>query len=853
VTLDPAVEAPIRKEKARVPQGPAVTRRKIGRPRPTRRSVNAVAALIVSAAVLYAAFFGAGPLPALGPAFNPVTGAWTMAADAQVSSQTLHLAGLQQPVQVSLETDGTAHIVAQTDHDLFLATGYVHARFRLFQMDLLRRTGEGRLSEVVGKAALDSDKFELQLGLLRTAQLEWSQLPADDVSRQALIAYAQGVDDRITEAESTHQLGAMFTLLGYQPKPWTPIDSLVVKGDMTQDLDFGDTPLVIAQLDKSLGADLTSEWFPILPPNQQAPYDPGPYPNPTTAPIETMRQVTGAEAATAAGLYQRLAALPPGLIATGGNSNNWAVAGTKSVSGGALMAGDPHLHLTLPAIWFQLTQDSPGYHTSGVSFPGTPIVVIGHNQHISWSETNGANQATFFYEEHEDSAHPNQYFWKGAWQNYKTVSYDIPVLGGSTQHLTVKLSVHGPVINERGLTTSVWWAGNLPSQDFGVVLRIGQASNFQQFRDALRDWHAPSQNFVYADDKGNIGLVSAGYYPLVVDGQPWLPMPGTGEDDVTGTVPYDQIPQAYNPPDGIIWSANQRQVTSDYPYYVGTASNFFDPGYRANEIHRVLRQQTANGGKLSAADMMALQTDTRDFLASEIVPVLLKKLSSEQLGPAESTAQALLRSWDYRMDTSSAAASIWWTFWQSYLSETFDPWWKSRAVPVDRHELDKWLGQDLEAWTLGDTANRVFSAPGAGSRNALDVMLKAFHTTVSTLTKSLGSDPKSWAWGRVHTRELESFAQVSGLSYGPRADRGDAYTPLAAPGFPSTHGPSWRMVVDWGSGSFSGIYPGGQSENPASSWYTNHVDTWWNGQYAPMLTADQATAATGTVKWGLQP
>src|SRR2546426_1503585 len=255
-----------------------------------RRIANLTAAVLVSAAVLYAAFAGAGPLPALGPTFNPATGAWTMAADAQVTDRMLRLDGLQQQARVLFEKDGTAHITAQTDHDLFLATGYVHARFRLFQMDLMRRQAAGRLSEIVGKAALDSDRFELQLGLVRTAQAEWNALPAGDESRGALVAYAQGVNVRIAEAESMHQLDAMFTLLVYRPQPWSPIDSLLVKGDMTQTLNFTDTPLVMALLNKSLGADLASEWFPVLPPNQQSPYDPGPYPKPTTAPIETMRQ-----------------------------------------------------------------------------------------------------------------------------------------------------------------------------------------------------------------------------------------------------------------------------------------------------------------------------------------------------------------------------------------------------------------------------------------------------------------------------------------------------------------------------------------------------------------------------------
>ncbi|MEO8745038.1 MAG: penicillin acylase family protein [Candidatus Dormiibacterota bacterium] len=816
-----------------------------------RSILNVAAAFIVSAAVIYASFLGVGPLPALGPAFNPVTGAWTMAGDAVVSDQTLHLAGLHKPVRVTVEKDGTAHVVAQTDHDLFLAVGYTHAKFRLFQMDLLRRQGEGRLAEVFGKAAVDSDKFELQLGLVRTAQSEWAALPADSPSHLAITAYAQGVNDRIAEAESQHQLPAMFTLVGYQPKPWTPIDSLIVKGDMTQTLNFTDTPLVMELLDNTLGPELTTKWFPVLPPNPQSPYDPGPYSAPTIAPIETMRQVTGAEAETASALYQRLSALPAGLIATGGASNNWAVASAKSVSGGALMAGDPHLHLTLPAIWFQITEDSPGFHTSGVGIPGTPVVLIGHNQHISWSLTDAQNQQTFFYEEREDAAHPDQYFWNGAWKTYTTVAYDIPVLGQQTQHLTVKLSVHGPVISERGLTTSVWWAGDLPSQDLDVLMRVGQASDWQEFRDALRGWLSPTHNFVYADDKGNIGLISAGYFPLVAKGQPWLPMPGTGEYDITGTIPYDAIPQAYDPPDDIIWSANQRQVTADYPYYIGTASNFFKPGYRANEIHRVLSRP----GKLSAADMAALQTDTRDYLASEIVPILLHAIPS-------SPAKDLLATWDYRMETDSAAATIWWNFWQAYLAQTFDPYWKSRRVKVDRSEVNDALGQDLEAWTLAGIAPcpatacastvDCFAPPCSSAELDAD-LTKALDASVKTLTSQLGPDPTKWTWGRVHTRVLENLAQIDGLNYGPRPDRGDANTPLAAPGFPSAHGPSWRMVVDWGAGTFQGIYPGGQSENPASAWYTDRAATWFKGGYAPMLTADEASSASGAKAWSLQP
>ncbi|GAC1472771.1 MAG: penicillin acylase family protein [Candidatus Dormibacteraceae bacterium] len=828
-----------------------------------RSLANVAAAAIASAAVLYASFFGAGPLPALGSAFNPATGAWTMSLDAAVRNENLSLAALDRPVKVTLEADGTSHIVAKTDHDLFLATGYVHARFRLFQMDLLRRQGEGRLSEAVGKAALESDRFELQLGLLRTAEAEWNALPADHRVRKALIAYSQGVNDRIAQVEADHQLPVMFTLLGYHPRPWTPIDSLVIKGDMTQTLNFTDTPLVMALLQKSLGPDLAAQWFPILPPNTQSPYDPGPYATqPSVSPIlaSASQAISDQAAIAAADAHQRFAGLPAGLMATkSGASNNWAVAAARSASDGALMAGDPHLHLTLPAIWFQLNMDSPGYHTSGVGIPGTPGVLIGHNRHISWSLTDAQNQQTFFYLEKEDSDHPGQYFWNGVWRQYKTVDYDIPVHGAPTEHLTVKLSVHGPVITERGQTTSVWWAGNIPSQDLEVLMGINQAADYESFRNALKGWYSPTHNFVYADDKGNIGLISAGYYPQVAAGQPWLPMAGTGENDVIGTIPFEYIPQVYNPPDNFIWSANQRQVSRDYPYYIGTASNFFDPGYRANEIKRVLSQS----GKLSAADMMALQTDTRDFLAAEITPIVLQALAGAFVGRDQQAAD-LLTSWDYRMETGSAAATIWWTFWQEYIAQSFDPWWKAKKVQVVRSEVNDALGQYLEALAL--TGKTVCAPPNctapvasacpsvACERLSLTLALRrAFGTTTSKLTHQLGADPTTWTWGRMHQRVVENLAQIKGLNYGPSPDRGDANTPLAAPGFPSSHGPSWRMVVDWGAGTFQASYPGGQSENPSSQWYADRIDMWWNGRYSAMLTADQAAASKGSKTWTLHP
>jgi penicillin amidase len=262
--------------------------------------------------------------------------------------------------------------------------------------------------------------------------------------------------------------------------------------------------------------------------------------------------------------------------------------------------------------------------------------------------------------------------------------------------------------------------------------------------------------------------------------------------------------------------------------------------------------------------MMALQTDTRDFLAAEITPILMQALAGSTSAGRDQQAAELLGAWDYRMETGSAAATIWWTFWQEYIAQSFDPWWKAKKVSVDRSEMNDALGQYLEALALA--GKTVCAAPNCTSpaasacptaaceRLSLTLALrKAFSSTTAKLARQLGADLKKWTWGRVHQRVIENLAHVKGLNYGPRPDRGDANTPLAAPDFPSSHGPSWRMVVDWGAGTFQGIYPGGQSENPASQWYGDRIDTWWNGRYAAMLAADQAASSKGAKTWRLRP
>jgi len=827
------------------------------------RAINLVAALVVAAGLYYVGANGAGPLPPLGPAFNPGTGVWTAATDARPPhNETPRLAGLDKQAGVTLERNGTAHIAAATDHDLFFALGYLHARYRLFQMDLLRRQGEGLLSEAVGPAALASDRFELRLGLLRTAQAEWRAMAPNSAARRTLAAYAAGVNARLREDVRAGALPLLFKMLGYAPKPWTEIDTLVVQGDMVQTLDFTDSPLDYALLAHYLGAARAAAWFPVLPPDAQQPYDPGPYIKRAAAPIAPQGVLDASALRAVASLKGQLATLPPGALHHGGNSNNWAVDGTKTTSGKPLLAGDPHLHLTLPSIWYQVEATSPGYSFSGVSIPGTPVILIGHNRHIAWSLTNVQNQATLYYLEKTDAARPRQYYWRGAWRPMARVSYSIPVKGQGTVHLDVDLTVHGPVISDdraKGRTIAVDWMGALPSPDLDVMRDIARAADFHAFRAALRAWHAPSQNFVYADDKGHIGLVSAGYYPIVKSGQPWLPLPGTGEADVVGTIPFDDIPRVYDPPGHIVWSANQRPVGPAYPYYIGTTMNFFDNGYRADRIHQVLQQ----GKKLTAGDMERLQNDTHDYLAGLIVPKLLAVLDRTRLSGRERQARDLLRSWDGNMSATSPGAAIWWGFWWHYVHAAFDPWWDYYHVPyktfaslaVDYNQPA--LDENLETWTLHDQQNGAFSLPNGQRRTAADVMAQAYRESIAAWTRTLGGNPRGWRWGDWHTRRFDSLAQIPSLQYGPRGSGGDDWTVDAADGeHIATAGPSWRFVMDWGAGGTGtgvGVYPGGQSENPLSPWYEDGVSTWWDGRYNPMLDGAAARAQQSSATWRLTP
>ncbi|MFF8393069.1 penicillin acylase family protein [Streptomyces sp. NPDC016172] len=836
------------------------------------RVIHLICAAVVAFAVLSLLGLGYGPLPALGKALVPGGGVWQSAsAHSNVRSETLKLSELKGPVTVSFTAEGYASIKAESDEDLFVAQGYVTARMRFTQLDLQRRMGEGRLSELVGAVALDSDKFELRLGLRRTAEARWAVTPRDSAAGRALTGYAAGINSWMSRLEKTGEWPTLYGLSGVRPRPWTPVDSLVVQGVVTQQMNFNTNPLDYELLRRSLGPDLTMAWFPEQAPTQQRPYDPGPYedlaPTPRTAPnanaadpastLASSAQESAPTANAPRAAAQEEDVLPESVRQLDFNSNAWVANGPRVAGGGAMLGGDPHLTTSLPSYWFEISLSSPGYQVAGGSLPGVPGVMIGKNQHISWSLTNAQTVGTLYYEEKLSPDRPDSYYWDGAWRAMEKVNYTIPVRGGPDVPLVVDLTVHGPMMTLLDQRVAVDWMGNFPNNDLEALLAANRAHDFTSFREALRGWKAPALNFVYADDGGHIGTLLVGDVPQTPKGsQPWYPLSGTGAEDVVGTIPYDALPKAYDPPEHLIASTNQRPVGTEYPYFLGTSMNF-DPGYRQSVIERF----HADRGALGTADYAKLQNDVTDELAVKLRPSLLTALDGTELTGQERAARDLLASWDHSMDVDSPAASVWWTFLDTYLREVFQPWWDKNKVPASK---DPWildlkrspipLREALQHWTLDDPGNPAFTPPGGAHRDAPQVMRTAFRAAVEQLTRDLGANPSAWTWGKLHTREIPSITGAPGLAYKSYGANGGPWTVNAAGGdLSSNYGPSLRLIVRWTGASTAeavAIYPGGQSETPSSDWYDNLVGLWREQKYLPLHAPNGAGDAVAT--WSIR-
>jgi penicillin amidase len=741
---------------------------------------------------------------------------------------TLSVAGLQGPVEVYRDKWGVPHIFAENEHDLFVAQGYVHAQDRLWQMEFNRRVGAGRLSEVLGESTLDSDRFLRTIGLYRAAQADLEVTPPEVLA--VLQAYADGVNAFI----ATHQqsLPLEFTLLGFKPEPWTPADTVVWGKVMSMTLGGNwESELVRQQLITALGEAKVHEVLPPYPAE-------GPFIIPSEAKSYGRLDTSFLDD------YQEVKALT-GAIGTGYaalGSNNWVVDGTKTATGRPLLANDTHLDIQMPSIWYEVHLVAGALDVVGFSFPGTPGVIIGHNRDIAWGVTNAGPDTQDLYVEKINPANPNQYEFRGQWEDMTVIAEEIRVKGRSDpEQLTVRLTRHGPlmtpVISDATEQLALRWAALEGGGLFRSVYLLDRASNWDEFRTALHYWQAPSQNFVYADKDGNIGYQMPGDIPIRAKGQGLVPVPGwTGEYEWTGYIPFDELPFVYNPPTHYIVTANNKVVPDRYPYFI--SAEWADPS-RAQRISDLLHKND----NLTVDDMRDIQADTYSIPAAKLMPYVLA------LGPEgwlQERAFKFLRAWDFRVDKDSGAAGImeaivWRTLVNTFGDELENAGISDRTWMASVSGLFNIMQQRDNPW-FDDVRTPEVEDRDAILRRSVQEAMEFWSRRFGDLVGNLDSQ---WAWGKLHTATFDHpLGSVKPLDLifnrGPLAARGSWCTvdaaAYAAGDFAMTAVSSQRQIVDVGAWENSrSQHTTGQSGQPFNKHYDDMIQSWEAVKHHPML------------------
>lgn len=744
---------------------------------------------------------------------------------------TLSVAGLQDKVEVYRDRWGIPHIYAQNAHDLFFAQGYVTAQDRLWQMEFSRRIGHGTLSEVLGEATLDTDRFIRTLGWPRTAQIEAQTLEGD--AKAALEAYAAGVNAFIESHKDT--LPPEFFVLGYQPAPWSPVDSLVWGKVMAWNLgDNWESELLRARLIQTLGEEKTRELTPTYPEDHPLIIPPE---------VESYRHLD------LAGLFEQGEALREvGLDHHDGlGSNSWVVDGSMSASGMPLLANDIHLDIQMPSLWYEVHLVGGGFDVEGASLPGVPGVVAGHNQHIAWGLTYVGTDVQDLYLERINPDNPQQYEYQGQWQDMQIIEEVIQVKGQEPVVLPVRITRHGPLLSAvsedigqdlgEDVAVAFRWTALDPNRILRSLLDLDQAENWAQFHQALSQWAVPGINMVYADSEGNIGYQMTGLVPLRAPGHTGLlPVPGwTGENEWQGYVPYEEMPSLYNPPRHFIIAANNRVVGDNYPYPIAYE---WDPGFRAQRIVDLLSTQD----KFSVADFQKMQADDYLLPTATFLPYLL---AIEPQGFLEVRAMNELRGWDKHYDPQSIGATIFQNFYLQLLENTFGD------------ELGEILPDYMDAYKLQLVAMlEIFAEPDnpwfndvttAEEEMREEIVQRSWEDALDYLGDRYGDIPQKWRWGVVHTATFEhiTFGGIFPLSLifdrGPIAARGTGAAldntrfDFSSP-FSVTSLPSYRQIIDLSNLANSrSMHTTGQSGIPFHPHYGDMIGPWERVEYHTMV------------------
>lgn len=745
--------------------------------------------------------------------------------------QEITLERLKEEVTVLRDEYAVPTIYAANEGDLYRAVGYIMAQDRLWQMDLLRRATTGRLSEIFGEDLVNTDQLMRSLRITDKSALVLRQTDPEIIS--ALEAFADGVNQFIRQ--NLNNLPPEFSILGYQPEEWLPEHSVNLTGYMAWDLNMGwSKEVVLHKLRNKLDDDKFAELVPHL--------------ELQTSPVYPNFLLHDADFQTSlADPTLKLREL--GLEIFSG-SNNWAVSGEKSSTGMPIMANDMHLGLFAPGIWYQMHQVVEGkLNVTGVVLPGQPLVVAGHNENIAWGMTNVMLNDVDFYLETVNPENHRQYLFMGEWRDMEVRTEIISTGKDESVEKELLFTHRGPVISGfkdiDDQVISMRWLGNEFSNEVRSVYLLNRAGNWDEFRDALTTFISVSQNVIYADTKGNIGLHMAAGIPIREGNGIFL---APGEDDTydwKGIVPFEEVPYTYNPPVGFVVSANNRTVPDDYPHYI---SHWFDLPNRYDRIQEMLMERE----RLSVDDFREMIGDKKSKLAERMLPGLLSQLRQKSgLRANEQTAVDLLSHWDMAYSPDRAEPLIFEKFYLMFIEnllleemgeELYTEFIADKILVRNIVDL-VWIRRQ-SAWLPGDNL-----ASGPGSFN--DLVYKSFYETIEWLELNIGTNPNNWRWGEAHNLTLahpigsvKLIDRVFNMNRGPYSPGGSFHTVCPYSynfnePFKVNHGASQRHIYSTANWDESlSVIPTGTSGIPASDYYCDQTELYVNGLFRDDLFSD---------------
>jgi penicillin amidase len=756
------------------------------------------------------------------------------AALAQTSGR-LELAGLSKPVEVIRDSWGVAHIYAQTQEDLFFAQGFVAAQDRLWQMEIWRRTAEGRLAEVLGPSALDRDKFARLMRYRGDMKAEWKSYAPD--AKPIIESFVRGVNAFIDT--SRDRLPIEFQLTGIRPEPWTPEVCLARMAGyvMTRN---ASSEVLRAQLVRLLGTEKTGELV-------------------ETDPFKKLEVPAGLDLNGIDGKILAGANAASGAVSFGAGqqssegSNDWVVGGALTNTGKPILANDPHRSIGLPSLRYLVHLVGPGWNVIGAGEPTLPGVAAGHNERVGFGFTIVGIDQQDLYVEETNPADPTQYRYKNKWEQMKIEHESIEVKGKPAPvDVALRFTRHGPVIYENAALHRAYalrWVGSeRGSAGYLASLSLDRAKNWQEFLKALERWRVPSENLVYADVDGNIGWQAAGSAPIRQGWSGLLPVSGnTGRYEWNGWLPLSELPRAYNPAKGFIATANHKIIPEGYKHEI----NFeWSAPFRFHRIEEVLQK----GGKFTIEDFERLQHDETSLPAQELVPLLLRALLIDSRVNMRD-AYELFKEWDCVLARDSAAAALY-EVWLQKLETNF----ANHIVPAEAKGL-------VGAASLLRTMLRTFKNPdnktlGANPQvKASLLMSESLNEAISDLKSRLGPDIKKWRWGDLHIAEFkhplstdDARRAVLDLKSVPRG--GDANTVNATGGarFIQRSGASFREILDLSDWDKSvAINVPGQSAQPESPHYGDLLPLWAEGKYFPLLFSRDSIEKNAAERLLLEP